>query len=184
MKKTHFPLIALFFLGFIVCSILYDELSIQRIHQESHHDHQDAPIRYIQPNLFDKNSGKRVCFVPWFVLNFYVFIFGYRGRLIFVHMFWILEVLDRFSKCNATREYSGWKIGWADPRVKSGRRRVGSERCDVFSGKWVFDNTSYPLYNESQCPYMSDQLACHKHGRSDLRYQHWRWQPHDCNLKR
>ena len=54
----------------------------------------------------------------------------------------------------------------------------------MFSGKWVFDNTSYPLYNESRCPYMSDQLACHKHGRSDLGYQYWRWQPHHCNLKR
>ncbi|KAH9673155.1 protein trichome birefringence-like 35 [Citrus sinensis] len=149
-KRTHSPLIALFFLVFIVCSILYNELSIQRIHQDSRHDHQEAPVRYIQPNLFDRKS----------------------------------EVLDRFSKCNATREYSGWKIGWADPRVKSGRRRVGSERCDVFSGKWVFDNASYPLYNESQCPYMSDQLACHKHGRSDVRYQYWRWQPHNCNLKR
>ncbi|XP_038721748.1 protein trichome birefringence-like 35 isoform X3 [Tripterygium wilfordii] len=31
---------------------------------------------------------------------------------------------------------------------------------------------------------MSDQLACHKHGRSNLGYQNWRWRPHDCNLKR
>lgn len=54
----------------------------------------------------------------------------------------------------------------------------------MFSGKWVFDNSSYPLYNESGCPYMSDQLACHKHGRDDLGYQYWRWQPHGCNLKR
>lgn len=60
----------------------------------------------------------------------------------------------------------------------------GVKECDVFSGKWVFDNASYPLYNESHCPYMSDQLACHKHGRHDLGYQYWRWQPNDCNLKR
>lgn len=183
-KRTHSPLIALFFLVFIVCSILYNELSIQRIHQDSHHDHQEAPVRYIQPNLFDRKSGKRVCLVPWFVLNFKFLFFLLSGLFNFCALFRILEVLDRFSKCNATREYSGWKIGWADPRVKSGRRRVGSERCDVFSGKWVFDNASYPLYNESQCPYMSDQLACHKHGRSDVRYQYWRWQPHNCNLKR
>lgn len=61
------------------------------------------------------------------------------------------------------------------------------EICDVFSGKWVFDNSSssYPLHKESECPYMSDQLACQKHGRPDLDYQHWRWQPHPpCNLKR
>ncbi|KAK9715968.1 hypothetical protein RND81_06G202400 [Saponaria officinalis] len=31
---------------------------------------------------------------------------------------------------------------------------------------------------------MSDQLACHKHGRTNLNYQYWRWQPNDCDLKR
>ncbi|XP_027068763.1 protein trichome birefringence-like 35 isoform X3 [Coffea arabica] len=29
-----------------------------------------------------------------------------------------------------------------------------------------------------------DQLACHKHGRPDVDYQYWRWQPLNCNLKR
>ncbi|KAJ0028620.1 hypothetical protein Pint_34946 [Pistacia integerrima] len=153
-KKTHFPLLALALLVFIVCSILYNERSIQQIHEDSDHVHhdQEVPIKYVQPNLVNGAA----------------------------------EVLDRFSKCNSTKKFSGWKIGWGDQRLQSGRRRVSadSESCDVFSGKWVFDNTSHPLYNESQCPYMSDQLACHKHGRSDLRYQYWRWQPHDCNLKR
>ncbi|CAN1276945.1 Protein trichome birefringence-like 35 [Linum perenne] len=96
--------------------------------------------------------------------------------------------LDRFTTCNSTREYSGKRIRWAglNPETSGGgsRRRESLERCDVFSGKWVFDNESYPLYNESDCPYMSDQLACAKHGRSDVGYQHWRWQPHGCNLKR
>ncbi|MCH82770.1 protein YLS7-like, partial [Trifolium medium] len=93
-------------------------------------------------------------------------------------------VLDRHCRCNSTRGYSGRKIARDGGSKSYGRRRVSSEKCDVFSGKWVFDNASYPLYNESDCPYMSDQLACHKHGRNDLGYQHWRWQPHDCNLKR
>lgn len=56
--------------------------------------------------------------------------------------------------------------------------------CDLFSGKWVFDNMSYPLYKEEECTFMSDQLACHKFGRNDLDYQHWRWQPHHCDLPR
>lgn len=56
--------------------------------------------------------------------------------------------------------------------------------CDLFSGRWVFDNVSYPLYSERQCTYMSDQLACEKFGRRDLEYQNWRWQPHQCNLPR
>ena len=58
------------------------------------------------------------------------------------------------------------------------------DQCNMFSGKWVFDNESYPLYKEKQCTFMSDQLACEKFGRKDLSYQFWRWQPHQCNLPR
>ncbi|KAI3993550.1 hypothetical protein MKX01_002563 [Papaver californicum] len=49
--------------------------------------------------------------------------------------------------------------------------------CDLFSGKWVYDNSTYPLYSEKQCSFMSDQLACEKFGRKDLSYQNWRSQP-------
>lgn len=59
-----------------------------------------------------------------------------------------------------------------------------SSKCDLFSGKWVFDNESYPLYKEHQCSFMSDQLACGKYGRKDLSYQNWRWKPHQCDLPR
>lgn len=58
------------------------------------------------------------------------------------------------------------------------------ERCDLFSGKWVFDNKSYPLYKEKECSFMLDDYACEKFGRKDLRYQNWRWQPHQCDLPR
>lgn len=57
-------------------------------------------------------------------------------------------------------------------------------QCNLFSGKWVFDNKSYPLYKEQSCRFMSDQLACQKFGREDLMYQNWRWQPHRCDLPR
>ncbi|KAK9715967.1 hypothetical protein RND81_06G202400 [Saponaria officinalis] len=90
--------------------------------------------------------------------------------------------LDRFTTCSSTVKYHGRKVDWHE------RNRLttvsSDEECDVFSGKWVFDNTSHPLYSESSCPYMSDQLACHKHGRTNLNYQYWRWQPNDCDLKR
>ncbi|XAR68769.1 hypothetical protein NMG60_11000132 [Bertholletia excelsa] len=56
--------------------------------------------------------------------------------------------------------------------------------CNLFSGKWVFDNQSCPIYKEKDCTYMSDQLACQKWGRKDLGYQYWRWQPHHCDLPR
>lgn len=57
-------------------------------------------------------------------------------------------------------------------------------KCNLFHGKWVFDNESYPLYKEQQCSFMSDQLACEKFGRKDLDYQNWRWKPHQCDLPR
>ncbi|MFQ6623340.1 hypothetical protein Gotur_003203 [Gossypium turneri] len=59
-----------------------------------------------------------------------------------------------------------------------------SSSCNLFAGKWVFDNRSYPLYKEKECTFMSDQLACEKFGRKDLNYQFWRWQPHQCDLPR
>ncbi|KAL2557931.1 Protein trichome birefringence-like 34 [Forsythia ovata] len=58
------------------------------------------------------------------------------------------------------------------------------QRCDLFSGKWIYDNVSYPLYKEKQCSFMVDVFACEKYGRKDFHYQKWRWQPHDCDLPR
>ncbi|KAJ9180520.1 hypothetical protein P3X46_008751 [Hevea brasiliensis] len=154
-KRSHFPLAAFVLLVFIACSILYNESSIQHIHEHSDHVSRkpETTAAYIKPNLPTHSTR-----AP--------------------------EFLDRFVSCNSTRVYIGKKIRLVDPKLKLDRRREGLESCDVFSGKWVFDNISYPLYNESDCPYMSDQLACHKHGRPDLGYQYWRWQPHNCNLKR
>ncbi|CAA7052155.1 unnamed protein product [Microthlaspi erraticum] len=56
--------------------------------------------------------------------------------------------------------------------------------CNLFDGKWVFDNETNPLYKEEECKYMSDQLACEKFGRKDSSYRFWRWQPHTCDLPR
>jgi hypothetical protein len=56
--------------------------------------------------------------------------------------------------------------------------------CDMSSGRWVYDDVAYPLYKESACKFMSDQSACGRFGRTDLKYQHWRWQPHGCDLPR
>ncbi|KVH94824.1 protein trichome birefringence-like 34 [Cynara cardunculus var. scolymus] len=66
----------------------------------------------------------------------------------------------------------------------SGNDSSSQPECSLFSGKWVFDNESYPLYKEKDCSFMSDQLACNKFGREDLSYQQWRWQPHHCDIPR
>lgn len=56
------------------------------------------------------------------------------------------------------------------------------EECDLFSGKWVWDEENRPLYEETECPYIQPQLTCQARGRPDKDYQHWRWQPHGCSL--
>ncbi|KAL6131658.1 hypothetical protein ACLB2K_070032 [Fragaria x ananassa] len=54
--------------------------------------------------------------------------------------------------------------------------------CDIFTGRWVWDESNRPLYEESECPYIQPQLTCQKHGRPDKDYQKWRWQPDGCDL--
>ncbi|KAI3853140.1 hypothetical protein MKX03_004385 [Papaver bracteatum] len=56
--------------------------------------------------------------------------------------------------------------------------------CDLFSGKWVYDNSTIPLYSSKQCSFLIGEFACEKFGRKDLSYQNWRWQPNQCDLPR
>jgi hypothetical protein len=56
-KKSHFPLVAFIFLGIIVCSILYNESSIQQVHEEDpsnqgpNHQQHATTVTYVKPNL-------------------------------------------------------------------------------------------------------------------------------------
>ncbi|BFG36488.1 hypothetical protein CerSpe_227620 [Prunus speciosa] len=93
-----------------------------------------------------------------------------------------------YQDCTIITTLETRAAGAEDPKLSisssKSRSKSRSSSCNLFSGKWVSDNQSYPLYKERQCTYMSDQLACEKFGRKDLSYQNWRWQPHQCDLPR
>ncbi|KAJ3692528.1 hypothetical protein LUZ60_012878 [Juncus effusus] len=57
------------------------------------------------------------------------------------------------------------------------------EKCDIFDGKWVRDE-SYPLFPPGSCPYIDDDFNCYKNGRPDDQFLKWRWQPNRCNIPR
>ncbi|TVU18935.1 hypothetical protein EJB05_35055 [Eragrostis curvula] len=56
--------------------------------------------------------------------------------------------------------------------------------CDVYRGKWVYDEAHAPLYKEHECSFLTEQVTCMRNGRRDDAYQKWRWQPDGCDLPR
>ncbi|XP_020215053.1 protein trichome birefringence-like 42 [Cajanus cajan] len=62
---------------------------------------------------------------------------------------------------------------------------VQGHGCDFSLGKWVIDDSYYPLYDASRdCPFIGQGFDCLKNGRPDLEYLKYRWKPSSCDLPR
>ncbi|CAL4907572.1 unnamed protein product [Urochloa decumbens] len=61
-----------------------------------------------------------------------------------------------------------------------GERHEGT--CDLYKGRWVYDESRAPIYKESGCGFLTEQVTCMRNGRRDDDYQKWRWQPDGCDL--
>lgn len=98
------------------------------------------------------------------------------------------SLFDKFED-DETRDLTTYDLLFDDVDSREEVKKVSVKdslaSCDLFSGKWVYDNESYgPSYRDQNCAYMDDGMACEKFGRKDLKYQYWRWQPHQCDLPR
>ncbi|WOH16555.1 hypothetical protein DCAR_0936111 [Daucus carota subsp. sativus] len=63
------------------------------------------------------------------------------------------------------------------PEVQKG----SLEKCDIFDGRWVRDNTK-PYYPVGTCPHIDTVFDCYLNKRPDSEFVKWRWQPNDCDI--
>ncbi|XP_052210495.1 protein trichome birefringence-like 34 [Diospyros lotus] len=97
-------------------------------------------------------------------------------------MLWLLLAALLIAVVCIHRESKRWIDHNDDDDDQTAKSSLSN--CNLFSGKWVYDDNSHPLYREQTCSFKFDGLACERSGRKNLRYQHWRWQPNACDLPR
>ncbi|CAI9111082.1 OLC1v1011218C2 [Oldenlandia corymbosa var. corymbosa] len=95
-----------------------------------------------------------------------------------------------FGLCLATVTLlGGFRLRWPPNLVnftigRLGYYSTGGETCELFKGKWIWDEKRPPLYTNLTCKTLPDKKNCLLHGRTDSDYIRWRWKPAGCELPR
>jgi len=134
--------------------LLHHSLSFHSLHLSS------------TPPLQPTNTNALLLHTTW------VFIFLFSSSSSFSFSFYHLYYVYTFSV----------RVASSNTTTLTQTLRDQGGGCDVFQGRWVRDELTRPLYEESDCPYIQPQLTCQEHGRPEKEYQRWRWQPHGCDL--
>ncbi|KAG6765460.1 hypothetical protein POTOM_029503 [Populus tomentosa] len=53
------------------------------------------------------------------------------------------------------------------PNSKAEKTIEPLESCDIFTGEWVFDNITRPLYKEDECAFLTEGVTCMKNGKQN-----------------
>ncbi|KAH6796565.1 TRICHOME BIREFRINGENCE-LIKE 11 [Perilla frutescens var. hirtella] len=115
-------------------------------------------FKFLKPP--DSTVGVLGCFSLSLCLILCFFLLDYR----IVGNFHVNSSLVTWFKSNGSSPESE-KVGFLE---------AGGDGCDVFSGRWEWDE-SYPLYQSRDCMFVDEGFRCSENGRPDNFYTKWRF---------
>nr|CAD1845087.1 unnamed protein product [Ananas comosus var. bracteatus] len=112
------------------------------------------------------------------LLLFFLIVNGRRPQLTSL-LFNPTPSKNHTSSASNTYQASGSGSGSGSGSSK----KRGVEGCNLFDGRWVYDESS-PSYPAGSCPFVDSGFNCFRNGRRDLNYTKLRWQPKHCTAPR